>query len=86
VRNSIYKHVKESKLLRLIGHVEMEKKIEKTIKVITQRKGSLERGTDIPIEFDETALKKYVDFVIREIKKEHVKNKRLFIGILLNYF
>ena len=73
LRKSIYKHAKESKLLGLIGHAEMEKEIEKTVKVITQRKGSLERETDIPIEFDETALKKYVDFVIREIKKEHIK-------------
>ena len=73
LRKSIYKHAKESKLLGLIGHAEMEKEIEKTVKVITQRKGSLERETDIPLEFDETALKKYVDFVIKEIKKEHSK-------------
>ena len=57
----------------LIGHAEMEKEIEKTVKAITQRKGSLERETDIPIEFDERALKKYVDFVIKETKKEDGK-------------
>ena len=48
----------------------MEKEIEKTVKKITQRKGSLERETDISIEFDEKALKKYVDFVIKETKEE----------------
>ena len=73
LRKSIYKHATESRLLGLIGHAEMEKEIEKTVKAITQRKGSLERETDIPIEFDERALKKYVDFVIKETKKEDGK-------------
>ena len=70
LRKSIYKHATESRLLGLIGHAEMEKEIEKTVKKITQRKGSLERETDILIEFDERALKKYVDFVVKETKKE----------------
>jgi hypothetical protein len=39
---SNYKHARESKLLRLIGHAEME--IEKTVKEITQCKDSLERN------------------------------------------
>ena len=73
LRKSIYKHATESRLLGLIGHAEMEKEIEKTVKAITQRKGSLERETNIPIEFDERALKKYVDFVIKETKKEDGK-------------
>ena len=47
LRKSIYKHAVESRLLGLIGHAEMEKEIEKTVKKITQRKGSLERETDI---------------------------------------
>lgn len=51
---SNYKHARESKLLRLSGHAEME--IE-TVKEITQRKDSLERETNIPIEFDENVLK-----------------------------
>jgi hypothetical protein len=48
----------------------MEKEIEKTVKKIAQDKDSLE--IDIPeqqpIELDEKELKKYVDFVIREVK------------------
>ena len=73
LRKSIYKHATESRLLGLIGHAEMENEMEKTVKAITQRKGSLERETNIPIEFDERALKKYVDFVIKETKKENGK-------------
>jgi hypothetical protein len=71
LRKSIHKHALESRLLRLIGHAEMEKEIEKTVKKIAQDKDSLE--ADIteqqPIELDEKELKKYVDFVIREVKK-----------------
>jgi hypothetical protein len=40
-----------------MGHAEMEKEIEKTVKEITQRKGSVERKTNRPIEFEEKALK-----------------------------
>ena len=48
----------------------MKKEIEGIVKEITQRKGSLERETNIPLEFDEKALKKYITYVIQETKKE----------------
>jgi hypothetical protein len=70
LRKSIHKHALESKLLGIIGQAEMEKEIEKTVKKITQDKGSLEIETEQPVELDEKELKKYVDFVIREVKKE----------------
>jgi hypothetical protein len=74
VRKSIHKHVLETRLLRLIGHAEMEKEIEKTVKKITQDKDRLEIDTEQqqqqqPVELDENELKKYVDFVIREVKE-----------------
>jgi hypothetical protein len=72
VRKSIHKHVLETRLLRLIGHAEMEKEIEKTVKKITQDKDRLEIDTEQqqqPVELDEKELKKYVDFVIREVKE-----------------
>ncbi|HZD82400.1 MAG TPA: hypothetical protein VE076_05925 [Nitrososphaeraceae archaeon] len=73
MRKSIHKHVLETRLLRLIGHAEMEKEIEKTVKKITQDKERLEIDTEQqqqqPVELDEKELKKYVDFVIREVKK-----------------
>ena len=70
LRKSIHKHALESKLLGIIGHAEMEKEIEKTVKQIDQDKARLEIETEQPVELDEKELKKYVDFVIREVKKE----------------
>jgi hypothetical protein len=74
LRKSIHKHALESRLLRLIGHAEMEKEIEKTVTKIVQDKDSLEIETEQQqqqsVELDEKELKKYVDFVIREVKKE----------------
>jgi hypothetical protein len=73
LRKSIRKHALESRLLNLIGHAEMEKEIQKTVKKITQDKNRLEIDTEQqqqqPIELDENELKKYVDLVIREVKK-----------------
>jgi hypothetical protein len=74
LRKSIHKHALESKLLGLIGQAEMEKEVQKTVQEITQDaqdKGNLEIDTEQqPMELDENELKKYLDFVIREVKKE----------------
>ena len=48
----------------------MENEIQRTVKKITQDKESLLTDTVIPIELDEKELQKYVDLVIREVKKE----------------
>jgi hypothetical protein len=67
---SIHKHALESRLLGLIGHAEMENEIQKTVAKIAQDKNRLEIDTQQqPIELDEKELKKYVDLVVREIKK-----------------
>jgi hypothetical protein len=75
LRISIHKHALESRLLGLIGQAEMEKRIQEIVKRITQDKDRLEIDTEQqqqqqPIELDDKELKKYVDFVIREVKKE----------------
>jgi hypothetical protein len=70
LRKSIYKHALELKLLGLIGQAEMEKEIQKTVKKITQDKGRLEEETYNPVELDEEELKKYIDIVTREVKKQ----------------
>ena len=57
----------ESKLLGLIGEAEMSKVVEKTINRISRGKNILEKEMHQPIELDEIELKKYVDFVIREV-------------------
>jgi hypothetical protein len=76
LRKFIHNHVLEPRLLDMIGKAEMEKEIQKTVKEITQRKGSLERESNIPLTFDEKALKKYINFVISETRKgEKTKNE-----------
>jgi hypothetical protein len=69
LRKSIYNHFSEPRLLGLIGQAEMKKEIEGLVKEITQLKSSLEREISIPITLDEKALKKYINFVVKETKK-----------------
>lgn len=71
LRNSIRKHALESRLLSLIGTAEMENEIQKTVMKINRDKESLMRDSAEPIELDGTELKKYLDFVINEVKKEN---------------
>ena len=77
LRKSIYKHAVESRLLRLIGHAEMESEIEKTVRKISKDKNILEIDAEQQrlIEIDEKGLKKYLDFVIREVKKVDKNNQ-----------
>jgi hypothetical protein len=70
LRISIRKHTLESKLLGLIGQAEMEKGIQEIVKRINQDKDRLEIDTQQRVELDESELKKYVDLVIREVKKK----------------
>jgi len=67
LRKSIHKQAMESKLLGVIGEAEMSKVVEKTVNRISRSKNILEKETQQPIELDEIELKKYVDFVIREV-------------------
>jgi hypothetical protein len=75
LRKSIYKHAVESRLLRLIGHAEMESEIEKTVRKISKDKNLLEIDKEQQplIEIDEKGLKKYLDLVIREVKKGNIQ-------------
>ena len=76
LRKSIYKHAVESRLLRLIGHAEMESEIEKTVRKISKDKNLLEIDAEQQrlLEIDEKGLKKYLDLVIREVKKVDKNN------------
>ena len=76
LRKFIHKQAFESRLLSLIGHAEMEKEIQKTITKITQDKTMLEEDREETVELDENELKKYIDIVVRESKKEHENIKR----------
>ena len=48
----------------------MRWKKKKTVAKITQDKDRLQIETAQPIQLDERELKKYIDLVVREIKKE----------------
>jgi len=69
LRRSIHKHALESKLLGAIGHAEMEKEIQKTVKQVTRDKYDLEKVLEEPVELDEMELEKYIEFVVREVRK-----------------
>jgi hypothetical protein len=70
LRRFIHKQALESRLLSMIGHAEMEKEIQKAVAKITQDKDKLKIETAQLIQLDEHELKKYIDLVIREVKKE----------------
>jgi uncharacterized membrane protein len=69
LRRSIHKHALESKLLGLIGQAEMEKEIQRTVKQVTIDKYDLEKDLEEPVELDELELEKYIEFVVREVRK-----------------
>lgn len=55
----------------LIGRAEMENEMQKTVTKITDEKKHLMTDTEQPVELDGTELKKYLEFVMREVKKEN---------------
>ena len=69
LRRSIYKHALESKLLGAIGHAEMEKEIQNTVKQVNMDKQELEKELQEPVELDEMELEKYIEFVVYEVRK-----------------
>jgi hypothetical protein len=69
LRRSIHKHALESKLLGAIGHAEMEKEIQNTVKQVTIDKYELEKELEETVELDEMELEKYIEFVVREVRK-----------------
>jgi hypothetical protein len=75
LRISIHKHALESKLLGAIGHVEMEKEIQKTVKQVNRDKNNLEKDLEEPVELDEMELEKYIEFAVREVRKGSKKGK-----------
>lgn len=48
----------------------MDKEIQKTVTNIFQSQDTLEMDGEIGIELDENELRKYLDVVIREVKKD----------------
>lgn len=69
LRRTIHKHALESKLLGAIGHAEMEREIQKTVKEVSRDKGELEKEFEEPVDLDELELEKYIEFVVKEVRK-----------------
>ena len=69
LRKSIHKRALESKFLGSIGHAEMENEIQKTVKQVSRDKNIIERELQEPVEFDQVELKKYVEFIMKEVIK-----------------
>ena len=69
LRKSIHKHALESKLLNLIGHAEFEREIQKTVYKISQDTADMEIDSERRFDLDENELKRYLDIVIKEVKK-----------------
>ena len=70
--NSLRKYIRrhallKSNLLDLIGHAEMEKEIQQTVTDIIENHDIPEVNKEV--ELDEDELKRYIDLVIREVKK-----------------
>jgi hypothetical protein len=65
----VIRSLSESKLLDAIGQAEMEKQIQKTVRQVTMDKDDLEKELEEPVELDEKELEKYIEFVVREVRK-----------------
>ena len=70
LRKSIYQHALRSELLHSIGRAEMEKEIQKTVSEIIRSQDILERERVTRAELDEKELRKYLDQVIKEVRKD----------------
>ncbi len=72
--NSLRKYIRRhamlrSNLLDLIGHAEMEKEIQETVTDIIESQEILDIRTEREVELDEKELRRYIDIVIKEVRK-----------------
>jgi hypothetical protein len=70
LRRTIYKHAFESRLLNLIGTAELDKELQKTVATILRDKDIEELNKQEDLELDAEELKKHLDFVLKEVKKQ----------------
>ena len=81
MRKSIYNHALESKLLTILGHAEYEKEVQRAVGKIMKDKPTLEMDSTTEYELDENELKRYLNVVIREVKKgeKHFSNSNIWL-------
>jgi hypothetical protein len=74
LRKNIYQHAFRTELLHSIGRAEMERELQKTVNEIITSQDILEREREMErvarVEFDEKELRKYLDQVIEEVKRD----------------
>jgi hypothetical protein len=69
LRKSIRKYTLESRMLSLIGDAKIENEIQRTVTKITTNRAVLAMNKE-DIELDEKELRKYIDFVVKEVKND----------------
>jgi hypothetical protein len=69
LRKSVRKYTVESRLLSLIGDAEIENEIQRTVTKIANTK-DVEEMSKKDLELDEKELRKYIDLVVKEMKKD----------------
>ncbi|MDQ3840418.1 MAG: hypothetical protein M3297_14255 [Thermoproteota archaeon] len=78
LHRTIHKRALELKLLGAIGHGEMEKEIQKTVKQVSRDTDELETELEEPVDLDELELEKYIEFVVKEVRKGSKHNHTEF--------
>ena len=73
IRESILKRVIDAKLLGSIGRAERDTALKKAVDRIIQDKETYKVEKKIDIDLDEKELKKYIDFIIHEVKENNRK-------------
>jgi hypothetical protein len=54
---------------RLIWYAQMKSEIQKTVKQVSRDTDELEKELEEPVELDELELEKYIEFVVKEVRK-----------------
>jgi hypothetical protein len=74
LRKDIYRHALRTELLDSLGGAEMERQLQKTVKeiIINQdfRASQIDNERTASAEFDEKELRKYLEQVIEEVKRD----------------
>lgn len=73
IRELILKRVIDAKLLGSIGRAERDTALKKAVDRIIQDKETYKVEKKINIDLDEKELKKYIDFIIDEVKENNRK-------------
>lgn len=71
LRKVIRERALESNLLNLIGHAEMGKEIQNTVTKIIESQDIEELHREAGIELDGNELRRYIDVVVSEVKKDN---------------